>query len=121
KLVSGVWLAAAAAVKGVPAFLVLFPLVHRDRRVLLGGALGAVLLLGVVPACFFGVGGTVDEDEEVVGQGLDPGTTRGGDPAPGPGPRSYRSRSPRIAPPPRRRPTTGAPPTRGPARPTRTR
>ena len=79
KLASGMWLAAAAAVKVVPAFLVLFPLLHRDRRVLLGGALGAVLLLGGLPACFFGVGGTVREYEKFVDQVITPGTTGEGD------------------------------------------
>lgn len=79
KLMSGVWLAAAAAVKVVPAFLVLFPLIHRERRVLLGGLLGAVLLLGVLPACFFGIGGTLREYEKFADQVLVPGTTGGGD------------------------------------------
>lgn len=79
KLASGVWLAAAAAVKVVPAFLVLFPLVHRDRRVLVGGVFGAVVALGVLPACFFGVGGTGREYEKFAHQVLMPGATGEGD------------------------------------------
>jgi alpha-1,2-mannosyltransferase len=79
KLASGVWLAGAAAVKVVPAFLVLFPLAHCDRRALLGVALGALLLLGALPACVFGVGGAVRENMKLVDQVLTPGATGGGD------------------------------------------
>jgi hypothetical protein len=79
KLASGVWLAGAIAVKVVPAFLVLFPLLHRDRRTLAGVSLGAVLLLGVLPACVFGVSGAVRENLKLVDQVLVPGTTGNGD------------------------------------------
>ena len=79
KLVSGMWLAGAIAVKVVPAFLVLFPLIHRDRRQLAGIALGAVVLLGVLPACVFGVSGAIRENRKLVDQVLVPGTTGEGD------------------------------------------
>ncbi len=79
KLASGMWLAAAIAVKVIPAFLVLFPLVHRDRRTVIGVALGAVLLLGVLPACVFGVSGAIQENRKLVDQVLLPGTTGQGD------------------------------------------
>jgi alpha-1,2-mannosyltransferase len=79
KLASGIWLAAAIAVKVVPAFLVLFPFIHRDRRTLIGVALGAVLLLGVLPACVFGVSGAIRENRKLVDQVLLPGTTGKGD------------------------------------------
>ena len=79
KLASGVWLATAAAVKVVPAFLVLFPLVNRDRRALAGVALGGFLLFGVLPACVFGVGGAVRENLKLVDQVLTPGATGDGD------------------------------------------
>jgi hypothetical protein len=79
KLTSGMWLAGAIAVKVVPAFLVLFPIVHRDRRTLIGVALGGVLLLGVLPACVFGVSGAIQENRKLVEQVLLPGATGNGD------------------------------------------
>jgi hypothetical protein len=79
KLASGVWLAGALAVKVVPAFLVLFPFIHRDRRALAGVGLGMVLLLGFLPACVFGVSGAVRENRKLVDQVLLPGTTGEGD------------------------------------------
>lgn len=79
KLVSGIWLAGAMAVKVVPAFLVLFPFIHLDRRMLVGVGLGLVLLLGVLPACVFGVSGAVRENRKLVDQVLLPGTTGEGD------------------------------------------
>ncbi|HEV3439395.1 MAG TPA: glycosyltransferase family 87 protein [Gemmata sp.] len=79
KLASGMWLAGAMAVKVVPAFLVLFPLIHLDRRVLAGIGLGLVLLLGVLPACVFGVSGAIRENRKLVDQVLMPGTTGEGD------------------------------------------
>jgi hypothetical protein len=77
KVASG--LAGAIAVKVVPAFLVLFPLVRGERRQLAGVALGLVLLLGVLPACVFGVPGAVRENLKLVDQVLVPGTTGAGD------------------------------------------
>jgi hypothetical protein len=79
KLTSGLWLAGAIAVKVVPAFLVLFPLIHLDRRLLAGIGLGLVLLLGVLPASVFGVSGAIRENRKLVDQVLLPGTTGEGD------------------------------------------
>jgi hypothetical protein len=79
KLASGMWLAGAVALKVVPAFLVLFPLLHFDRRTLIGMGLGAVLLFGVLPACVFGVSGAIRENRKLVDQVLIPGTTGNGD------------------------------------------
>ncbi len=79
KRLAGVWLAAAVAVKLIPAYLVLFPVLHRDRRMLAGGVLGGVLILGALPACVFGLRGTVHEYRKFVHQVLTPGTTGGGD------------------------------------------
>jgi hypothetical protein len=79
KMASGMWLAGAIAIKVVPAFLVLFPLLHRDRRTIVGIGLGAVLLLGVLPACVFGVSGAIRENRKLVDQVLVPGTTGQGD------------------------------------------
>jgi hypothetical protein len=63
----------------VPAFLVLFPLIHLDRRLLAGIGLGLVLLLGVLPASVFGVSGAIRENRKLVDQVLLPGTTGEGD------------------------------------------
>ncbi len=79
KLGSGIWLAGAAAVKVVPAFMMLFPILHRDRRVLAGVVLGGLLLFGVLPACVFGVPGAIRENLKLVDQVLVPGTTGQGD------------------------------------------
>jgi alpha-1,2-mannosyltransferase len=79
RIVSGMWLAGAMALKVVPAFLVLFPLVHLDRRSLIGVGIGAVLLLGVLPACVFGVSGAIRENRKLVDQVLVPGVTSEGD------------------------------------------
>jgi hypothetical protein len=79
RIVSGMWLAGAMTLKVVPAFLVLFPLVHLDRRSLIGVGLGAVLLLGVLPACVFGLSGAVRENRKLLDQVLLPGVTAEGD------------------------------------------
>lgn len=51
---AGLTLAAAAAIKLIPAFLVLWPLARRDRRALVGFAAGLVLWTAVVPAVTLG-------------------------------------------------------------------
>ena len=79
RLRSGMWLAGAIAVKVVPAFLVLFPLLRRDRRSLTGVVLGSILLCGVLPACVFGIPGAIRENRKLVDQVLLPGTTGVGD------------------------------------------
>lgn len=79
RLASGMWLTGALALKVIPAFLVLFPLIHFDRRTLIGVCLGAVLLLGVLPACVLGVSGAIRENRKLVDQVLVPGTTGQGD------------------------------------------
>lgn len=79
RFTSGVWLAAAAVVKVIPAFLVLFPLVRRDGRSLAGFAAGSVVLLGVVPALVWGIDGAIDSNRKVLELVVKPGTTGGGD------------------------------------------
>jgi hypothetical protein len=79
KLTSGMWLAGAFALKVTPAFLALFPLVYLSRRTLIGVALGAVLLLVILPACVFGISGAVKENRKLVEQVLFPGVTGEGD------------------------------------------
>ncbi len=54
----GVFLAAAIAIKIIPAFLVLFPLWRRDGRFLAGCAAGLVAFLVVVPVAALGPGRT---------------------------------------------------------------
>jgi hypothetical protein len=51
---AGLWLAGAACVKVIPAFLALLPLLRRDRRCLAGGAAGLALGLGVLPVAVLG-------------------------------------------------------------------
>lgn len=50
----GACLAAAAAVKIIPALFVLFPVVNRDRRGLIGYAAAAVVFLAIVPGLAWG-------------------------------------------------------------------
>jgi alpha-1,2-mannosyltransferase len=49
RVASGAWLAGAAALKMIPALLVLFPLVRRDWRALIGVALGGFVIVGGDP------------------------------------------------------------------------
>jgi alpha-1,2-mannosyltransferase len=51
---AGLALAAAAALKLIPAFLLLWPLYRRDRRWLMSFAAGLVIFLGLIPATAFG-------------------------------------------------------------------
>ncbi len=51
---AGLWLAAAIALKVIPAFLLIVPALRRDWRWLAGCAVGLAVLLGVLPAAVFG-------------------------------------------------------------------
>ena len=73
RFTSGVWLAGAAALKITPALLVLYPLIRRDRRSLVGVVAGSIVLLVLFPAAFFGVRGAIDENMKLVHQVLTPG------------------------------------------------
>ncbi len=77
---SGVWLAGAIALKVIPGFLALFPLVRREWRAGLGVAAGLFVLLGVLPAAVWGIDGGVRADLRVVDAVLMPGATGDGDP-----------------------------------------
>jgi hypothetical protein len=79
RFASGAWLAGAAALKITPGLLALYPLVRGDRRALAGMVAGAVVLLLLFPAAFFGLAGAVAENRKVFDQVLTPGTTGGGD------------------------------------------
>ena len=54
RFLGGAWLALAAIVKIIPTLLVLFPLVRRDGRGLLGAAAAVVLFVGLAPALVWG-------------------------------------------------------------------
>jgi alpha-1,2-mannosyltransferase len=79
RFASGAWLAGAVTVKVIPGLLLLFPLLRGDRRALLGVAAGLVVLLGVLPAAVWGVGGAVEMNRRVVELVLKPGATGEGD------------------------------------------
>ncbi|MBX9585344.1 MAG: DUF2029 domain-containing protein [Gemmataceae bacterium] len=51
---SGAWLAAAAVIKLIPAYLFLYPAARRDWRAGVGVAAGLVVGLGVIPVAFWG-------------------------------------------------------------------
>jgi alpha-1,2-mannosyltransferase len=51
---AGLWLAAAAALKVIPGFLILFGLWRRDTRFLAGFAAGMFLIMGLLPAATVG-------------------------------------------------------------------
>jgi hypothetical protein len=63
RFASGLWLAGACCLKIFPGLLLLFPIVRRDWRALLGVAAGTVVLLGVLPGIAFGPRGAVRETE----------------------------------------------------------
>ncbi len=75
RMLSGGWLAAAAVVKVIPAYLALLPLVRRDARGLAGMAAGGAVLLAGVPAAVWGPAAVVDVNRKVVELVLAPGLT----------------------------------------------
>lgn len=79
RMASGAWLAGAAALKMIPALLVLFPLVRRDWRALIGVALGGFVLLGVIPAAVWGIPKTIEMNRKPVEVVLLPAVASGGD------------------------------------------
>jgi alpha-1,2-mannosyltransferase len=56
---AGLWLAGAICIKVIPAFLLLYPLWRRDRRLLAGCAVGLLVGLLVIPTAVFGLPKTV--------------------------------------------------------------
>ena len=58
---SGMWLGAAAVIKVIPAFLLLFPFMRRDWRSGIGIAAAAVIGLIAVPVALWGVSGTIEK------------------------------------------------------------
>jgi len=78
RVVSGAWLGAAAVIKVLPAFLLLFPFVRRDWRAGVGVAAAAVVGLGVLPAAVWGVDGALAQHAFFVRNVLQAGATGSG-------------------------------------------
>ncbi|MGH7243106.1 MAG: glycosyltransferase family 87 protein [Phycisphaerales bacterium] len=57
---AGMWVAAAMAIKVFPAFLLLYAIVRRDWKMILGAAAGTALLLFVLPAAVVGPRGALE-------------------------------------------------------------
>jgi alpha-1,2-mannosyltransferase len=79
KWLSGFWFSAAVALKVIPGLLVLFPLVRRDWRMILGGVLGGLFWLGALPSLVWGVPEAWKLNLQMVHVVLTPGATGGGD------------------------------------------
>lgn len=75
----GMGLAGAVCVKIIPGLLILYPLVRRDRSTLLGVVVGGVLLLGIIPALWWGGRGMIEGNRKLVELVLMPGATGTGD------------------------------------------
>lgn len=76
---SGAWLAAAAVLKVIPAFLMLFPAVRRDGRANAGAAVAVVVLLGVIPAAVMGPQAAIDANWKMIAKVVAPAVADGGD------------------------------------------
>ncbi|MCX8026467.1 MAG: DUF2029 domain-containing protein [Thermodesulfovibrionales bacterium] len=57
---AGLWLSVASSIKLIPAFLFLLPLWRRDFKMLLGGAIGFLITLAIIPMMIFGIDETID-------------------------------------------------------------
>lgn len=78
-MVSGMWLAAAIALKVIPGLMLLYPLARRDWRAGVGVGVGLLLLLGVLPVCVWGFQETRTTYEKYFDGVLLPGLTGMGD------------------------------------------
>jgi hypothetical protein len=76
---AGWWLAVAACIKIIPAFLFVYPLWKRDSRFLAGGAVGLAVGLVVVPALVCGPARTAEHYQELGRAVLGPALSLGGD------------------------------------------
>lgn len=79
RLLSGIWLAAAAVLKVFPAYLLLFPILRRDFTALLGWICGSLILLLGVPAAYPTSARAADWGWKVIRVVLAPGLGQGGD------------------------------------------
>lgn len=75
---AGLWLAGAICLKIIPAFLLLFPLVRRDLRTLVGCSAGLFVGLVVAPLTVFGPERTLAYYEEWGNDLIRPGLHAGG-------------------------------------------
>ena len=78
-IASGAWLAGAIALKVIPGFLVLFPLVRREWRAAFGLALGSIALLFILPMSVWGIHGAIQNNLTFVDAVLAPGAIGTGD------------------------------------------
>lgn len=76
---AGLYLSFAIAIKVLPAFLILMPLVRRDLRCFAGIALGLFLSLVALPVAVFGPAKTIEHSRQFVGYVLAPGLSVGQD------------------------------------------
>ncbi|MFO0937502.1 MAG: glycosyltransferase family 87 protein [Gemmataceae bacterium] len=74
---AGIWLGLAACIKVIPAMLFLVPLLRRDGRMILGGAVCAVVMLGIIPSAVWGVSGGIEMNRKMLEQILGPGVMGG--------------------------------------------
>ena len=79
-LQSGCWLAAAIVLKVFPAYLLLYPLLLRDKKAGVGVVMGLVVGLGVVPIVGLGLDRTIAANASFVQRVLLPGALGTGNP-----------------------------------------
>lgn len=79
RLASGAWLAAAAVIKLIPAYLFLYPLARRDGRALAGVAAGLLVGLVALPVAVWGWDTTVAHHRYFVRHVILAGATDAGD------------------------------------------
>lgn len=79
RLLAGLALAVGPAIKLYPAFLFVAPLWRRDWRMLVGGAVGAAITFGLVPAVVLGPARTVACYQKLFAVVIQPGLTHTGD------------------------------------------
>ena len=78
-IATGAWLAGAIALKVIPGFLILFPLVRREWRAAFGLALGSIVLLFILPVSVWGINGAIQNNLTFVDAVLAPGALGTGD------------------------------------------
>jgi hypothetical protein len=70
---AGMWMAGAMALKGIPAFLILLPLVRRRWNMAAGCAAGLLLTLLIIPLATLGPHRTIESYHDLVNEVLVPG------------------------------------------------
>ncbi|MFQ3573512.1 MAG: glycosyltransferase family 87 protein [Thermodesulfovibrionales bacterium] len=59
RFMAGVWLSVASAIKVIPVFLFILPVWRRDRLMLLGGVVGFLITLVIIPLLILGIDDTI--------------------------------------------------------------